>query len=168
MSLFIFSTSINQYIRAMQKMDCQSITEDTSNEQATKATTTTTITTSNIISSTAAIKEKYLSTLLPDTGMAVTNNNNNKDDEEGAYEQSQPWFHKEGDRAYAHKVLKDEERGSFLVRPSSIQGHYVISRVHETGEVRHRLIYRLFPGFSPMQNADEQPVRYASPHLYLF
>ena len=167
MSLFIFNTSINQYIRAMQKMDGQSITEDTSNEQATKATT---ITTSNIISSTAIKggKEKYLSTLLPDTGMAITNNNNNKDDEEGAYEQSQPWFHKQGDRAYAHKVLKDEERGSFLVRPSSIQGHYVISRVHETGEVRHRLIYRLFPGFSPMQNADEQPVRYASHHLYLF
>jgi SH2 domain len=81
-------------------------------------------------------------------------------DIEGEYEQAQPWFHKDADREAAVNILKDQECGTFLVRPSSIVGNYVISRVDENGEVRHRLIYRLFPGFSPKQAPDEPYVRY--------
>lgn len=81
-------------------------------------------------------------------------------DAEGAYEQSQPWFHKNADRAYAMEVLRNQECGSFLVRPSSLAGHYVISRMDEVGEVRHRLIYRLYPGFSIKEDPKDLASRY--------
>jgi hypothetical protein len=105
-------------------------------------------------------KEDYLTSLLPMAGEGGTRQAMDVDDLEGAYEQSQPWFHEQADRAYACELLKDQECGTFLVRPSSLAGNYVISRVDEKGEVRHRLIYRLYPGFSPLQAPEEPVLRY--------
>lgn len=83
------------------------------------------------ISITTPPEEKYV-VILP---MGGHKQKEGLEDKEGAYEQSQPWFHKNANRANAVEILKGQECGTFLVRPSSIAGHYVISRVDETGEV---------------------------------
>jgi hypothetical protein len=64
----------------------------------------------------------------------------------------QPWFFKQASREIALSLLTNRDSGSFLVRPSSQRGCYALSYVTPTGEIRHDLIYDLYPGFSLQKN----------------
>eukprot|EP01087_Luapelamoeba_hula_P009992 TRINITY_DN2617_c0_g1_i2.p1 TRINITY_DN2617_c0_g1~~TRINITY_DN2617_c0_g1_i2.p1 ORF type:complete len:1337 (+),score=215.61 TRINITY_DN2617_c0_g1_i2:120-4130(+) len=60
---------------------------------------------------------------------------------------TQPWFHKHATRNDANTLLRNQQNGAFLIRPSSQRGCYAMTFV-ANGEIKHNLIYGLMPGYS--------------------
>jgi len=74
----------------------------------------------------------------------------------------QPWFFRQATRDIALQILKGKDVGTFLARPSSHRGCYAMSYVIENGDIRHDLIYDLYPGFSLHQKPASHVERYWS------
>jgi SH2 domain. len=74
----------------------------------------------------------------------------------------QPWFCKKVNRDIAQNLLKGKEAGTFLIRPSSRQGCYAMSYVLDSGDIRHDLIYDLYPGFSLYEKPESSRDRFWS------
>jgi hypothetical protein len=74
----------------------------------------------------------------------------------------QPWFHRNASRDDAMERLKDQDIGTFLIRPSSHPGCYAMSWVDENTQIRHNLIYNKFPGFTLNVNGNGEDHIYAS------
>ena len=74
----------------------------------------------------------------------------------------QPWFHRNASRDDAMERLKDQDMGTFLIRPSSHPGCYAMSWVDENNQIRHNLIYNKYPGFTLNVNGNGEDQIYAS------